>query len=68
MPDTAERAVQIAEGGGVAWTEKIVLRSVAGEKFDRIVGYILAATPEPAPAGDTIPLSVSTGAGRWARR
>jgi DNA repair protein RadD len=56
VPDTAERAVEIAEAGGVAWTEKIVLRSVAGEKYDRIVGYTLGPMPEPVPieeaAGD----------------
>lgn len=49
-PDTAERAVEIAEGGGVAHTEKITVRSVAGEKFDTIVGYKLGPMPEPIPA------------------
>ena len=49
VPDTAERAVEIAEGGGVARTEKIVVRSIAGEKYDRIVGYTLAPKPEPVP-------------------
>jgi len=52
VPDTAERAVEIAESGGVAWTEKIVVRSTAGEKYDRIVGYTLAPKPEPVPIGD----------------
>jgi len=56
VPDTAERAVEIAEGGGVAWTEKIVVRTVAGEKYDRIVGYTFGPMPEPVPieeaAGD----------------
>ena len=37
VPDTAERAVEIAEAGGVALTEQITIRSVVGEKFDRIV-------------------------------
>ncbi|GAB6188158.1 DEAD/DEAH box helicase [Thermopirellula anaerolimosa] len=53
VPDTAERAVEIAEAGGVAWTEKIVVRSVAGEKYDRIVGYTLGPKPEPVPVGNT---------------
>jgi len=48
--------VEIAEGGGVAWTEKIVVRTVAGEKYDRIVGYTFGPMPEPVPieeaAGD----------------
>jgi len=47
---------EIASAGGVAWTKKIVVRTVAGEKYDRIVGYTLAAKPEPVPieeaAGD----------------
>ncbi|GAB6184622.1 DEAD/DEAH box helicase [Thermopirellula anaerolimosa] len=53
IPDTAQRAVEIAEGGGVAWTEKIVVRSIAGEKYDRIVGYTLGPKPEPVPIGNT---------------
>ncbi len=47
VPDTAEQAVEIAEAGGVAWTEKIVVRSIAGEKYDRIVGYTLGPKPKP---------------------
>jgi len=49
VPDSSERAVEIAEGGGVARTEKIVVRSAAGEKYDRIVGYTLGEMPEPVP-------------------
>jgi len=49
VPDTAERAVDIAEGGGLAYTEKITVRSIAGEKYDRIVGYQLGPIPEPLP-------------------
>jgi len=52
VPDTADRAVVIAEAGGVAWTEKIVVRTVVGEKYDRIVGYTLGPTPEPVPVSD----------------
>jgi len=33
----------------VARTEKIVVRSAAGEKYDRIVGYTLGEMPEPVP-------------------
>jgi hypothetical protein len=44
---------EIAEAGGVAWTEKIVVRTVAGEKYDRIVGYTLGPKPEPVPAAST---------------
>lgn len=49
VPETAQRAVEIAEGGGVAYTEKITIRSVMGEGFDRIVGYKLGPMPEPLP-------------------
>jgi len=51
VPETAERAVEVAEAGGVAWTEKIVVRTVAGEKYDRIVGYTLGPKPDPVPVG-----------------
>jgi len=47
VPDTAERAVEIAEGGGLAHTEKVTIRNVAGEKYDRVVGYKLGPMPEP---------------------
>jgi DNA repair protein RadD len=52
IPDTAERAVEIAEGGGVAHTEKITVRNIAGEKYDRIVGYRLGPMPEAVPVGE----------------
>ncbi|MBC7078522.1 MAG: hypothetical protein H5T92_09505 [Synergistales bacterium] len=50
VPDSAERAVEIAEGGGLAWTKRIVVRTVTGEKFPRIVGYELGPVPEPVEA------------------
>ena len=46
VPATAERAVEIAEGGGVAIAEAITVRSVTGEKYDRIVEYKLGPVPE----------------------
>ena len=51
VPDTAERAVEIADGGGVAWTSEITVRSVAGEKYDRIVGYKIGPMPEAVAIG-----------------
>jgi len=54
IPDTAERAVEIAEAGGLAHTEKITVRSVAGEKYDRIVGYTLGPKPEPLPTEEAV--------------
>ena len=50
VPATAERAVEIAEGGGIAHTEKVIVRSVTGEKYDRVVGYKLGPMPEPLPS------------------
>jgi DNA repair protein RadD len=47
VPDTAEHAVELAEAGVLAPTEAITVRSVAGEKYDRIVGYRLGPVPEP---------------------
>jgi DNA repair protein RadD len=47
VPDSAERAVEIAEAGGLAATEAITVRSIVGEKYDRIVGYKLGPRPEP---------------------
>jgi DNA repair protein RadD len=52
VPDSAERAVEIAEAGGLAVTEAITVRTVAGEKFDRIVSYKLGPQPAPVPAGE----------------
>ena len=50
VPKTAEQAIEIAEAGGIAHTEKITVRSVAGEKYDLIVRYRLGPRPEPLPA------------------
>ena len=49
IPGTAQQAVDIANAGGVAMTKSITVRSVAGEKFDRIVDYELGEKPEPLP-------------------
>jgi DNA repair protein RadD len=46
VPASAQQAVDIAEAGGVATPKTIAVRSVAGEKFDRIVGYELGEKPE----------------------
>ena len=52
VPDTAERAVEIAEAGGLCPTHSITVRTVTGERFDRIVGYDLGPRPDAVPAGD----------------
>jgi len=47
VPDTAERAVEIAQAGGVAATRGITVRTVAGDDFERITDYELGPMPEP---------------------
>jgi len=55
VPDTAERAVEIAQGGGVAATLGITVRTVTGDEFERITDYELGPMPEPIPAGEFDP-------------
>ena len=50
VPVTTADAVRIAREGGLAKTRKITVRSIAGEKYDRIVGYRLG--PKPADGCD----------------
>jgi DNA repair protein RadD len=45
VPDSAEEAVEVAERGRLAATEFVTVRSVVGEKFDRIIGYKLGPLP-----------------------
>jgi len=52
VPDSAERAVEIAECGGLAMTEKITVRSVSGEQYDRIVAYQLGEMPAAVGIGE----------------
>ncbi|MAG92514.1 MAG: DNA helicase [Planctomycetaceae bacterium] len=46
VPDSAAEAVELAEIGALAETRKVTVRSIAGERFDRIVGYDLGPAPE----------------------
>jgi len=61
VPDSAERAVEIAEAGGLCATKRIKVRTKPGERFDRIVSYVLGPMPEAVPvqiteyADDDIP-------------
>jgi DNA repair protein RadD len=56
VPETAEDAVTLANAGALRLTHAITVRSVPGERFDRIVKYdlggMLEIDPEPAFAGD----------------
>ena len=49
LPTTAQKAVDIAEAGGVAATREITVRKVTGDPFDRIIDYRLGEKPEPVP-------------------
>jgi DNA repair protein RadD len=46
-PDNCDVALEIANAGGLAVTISITVRSVAGEKFDRVIDYKLDAKPAP---------------------
>lgn len=48
-PKTAADAVRLAGDGALAMPSKIVVKSVAGEKFDRIVDYKLGSKPDYCP-------------------
>ena len=50
VPDDVDRAVELATNGALAATTKITVRAVAGEPYERIVGYELGPIPEPVPA------------------
>lgn len=49
VPDTAERAVELAQEGALAPTLSISVRSVAGEPYERIVDHELGPVPETVP-------------------
>jgi len=52
VPQTAEEAVEICEAGGIAETKTVTVRSVSGEKFDRITGYQLGDIPPRLDSSD----------------
>eukprot|EP00831_Metopus_contortus_P026060 TRINITY_DN2226_c0_g1_i2.p2 TRINITY_DN2226_c0_g1~~TRINITY_DN2226_c0_g1_i2.p2 ORF type:complete len:141 (-),score=43.10 TRINITY_DN2226_c0_g1_i2:159-581(-) len=45
-PKTAEEAVKLASDGALAMPRKIVVKSTAGEKFDKVIDYELSAIPD----------------------
>lgn len=47
VPTSIERAVEIAEGGGLAEPTKIKVKTKPGERWPRITGYELGPKPEP---------------------
>jgi DNA repair protein RadD len=53
FPASAEQAVRIANAGGLAFTNKITVRTIAGEKYDRIIAVKLGEKPEPIQLDET---------------
>lgn len=45
VPKTVDEAEQLAFEGALCWTDRITVRKVVGEKYDRIVGYQLGDVP-----------------------
>ncbi|MDD5699467.1 MAG: DEAD/DEAH box helicase family protein [Victivallaceae bacterium] len=47
-PQTADEAVKLASDGALAVPRKIIVKSVAGEKYDRVVDYEIGPVPDYA--------------------
>jgi hypothetical protein len=47
VPESAERAVELASAGALATTHRIKVRAVAGEPYERIIDYELGPKPDP---------------------
>jgi len=54
VPDSVERAIEIIEGGGLAPTLAIKVRSVAGDPYERIIDYELGPMPEGIPVSEQL--------------
>ncbi len=63
VPVTAAEAVEIANGGGLASTTSITVRSVSGEDYDRIVDHELGPISEALARGDGIDAGEAGGLG-----
>ncbi len=61
IPKTAAEAVELANGGALCETRRIVVRSVTGQKYDRIIKYELGDKPDYREPGwdDAEPSEVS---------
>lgn len=53
-PQTAHEAVLLADDGALAKTTKIIVRSISGEQFDRVINHEIGDKPEyyPEPGWD----------------
>jgi DNA repair protein RadD len=56
-PNNAVEAVRLADDGALAKPSKIIIKSVAGEKFPSIVDYELGEPPDycPEPGWNDLP-------------
>jgi len=54
FPENCEEAVRICEAGGVAEPASITVRSVSGEKYDRITKHKLRAIPPRLDGSDEV--------------
>lgn len=52
VPDTVEAALAMIEAAGLAETEAVTVRSVSGEKYDRIIRYQLGSKPPRLDGSD----------------
>ena len=52
FPESSDQAVGICEAGGVAETRSITVRSVTGEKYDRITHHELGPIPPRQDGSD----------------
>jgi DNA repair protein RadD len=59
VPTTVEEAADLANGGALCETKSITIRSIAGEKYDRIIGYELEEKPDyREPGWDAVDTTV----------
>ena len=52
VPDTVEAALALIEAGALAETERVTVRSITGDKFDRIISYQLGPKPPRLDGSD----------------
>ncbi len=49
VPESADRAVELCQNGALATTQSITIRSVTGDKYERIIDYEIGPLPEALP-------------------
>ena len=54
VPESVEEAVVLANAGALASATSITVRSVSGEKYDRIIQCELGPKPDPADLGELV--------------